>query len=1009
MRQAGGFTNRPGGSSLVEDASRSGGSGTPGKRTLVEQLQRGDSGPGAPAAPVELPHRSEMERRFGADFGAVRGYVGQRELLAEHDARAAAEGEIVAFADASPDREVVAHELTHVLQQRRAGGAVGAASRAVAPEHDAAELEADANAERVGADAGTRTLEAVQAPTASLHLDRNKPKPVNAPVPQTGGLGDWVGAGKAGKIFQNATTETFVDGGVKDSLEIRTHWTLAEFESYELETDAVMEAERTIHIQLARGSSILIRSRARSWFHADQLPNDVHAALHAPAKLIQHDGSIVVTDDKGLHILRTYPHPLGKAQSTESMLAGEPMLGFATPPEQRLREANQFAADTVPAYDANMLLIEGIMQDAPRAALGLRDYIKAKLGYESPSPDALAVARHTISRIETVVSHAATGYEGTDLLMHLGAMRRHLEKLLRSAEHAKPADKDVWDHALDAVKAIGKAAVGLGIAVKEIGLMARDLGMRGLDELANAFGYDIDWTAASSIGKAYQAGKSTGEIFTAIVGGIIDQWNKAIEHAGNGDFSLLMDLGAELALDLAIEVASIGAATPAVAAKHVGTGARAGARALELTQNAAEALARRAEDVIAKIRAALARAPAEARKALLDSLDVATGLSDGLRHALKHADTGGGPKVAVLDPGAIPRAIQRARGARAIGDARMAMGKLRGPAARKQGHGVVDALEQLAKTSGMSNAVHAIARKLADGDDKAKLAARLDDALGTWGKKLDDEVLASVLRRAADAGDPVLFLDNVDWVMGKRMKLEARQQLVRQAVGRTAPLDLRWLRTLTDLPDKMLEFMALDPSTHWKTFMKVSDKPSDYFPSSLKKQLAKTDYAEAGAKLRGVAGELIFVVDNIELPGGLQIVGRQVDAGPKKIDFQLENAAGKKAKLEVKAWNEKRWPEGACCELRQAQPPGPDEADGRAAPGREADRRRRVPRSVGCDRRREGRAQGDPRAAWSSRCRRDHVPRGQAQGRIGEAAKGPRDGGRRLRARDGGRPRGVRR
>jgi hypothetical protein len=114
------------------------------------------------------------------------------------------------------------------------------------------------------------------------------------------GLGDWVGAGKAGEVFQNATTEVFVDGATKDALELQTRWALAEFQSYELGTDAVMEVERTIHIRLARGSWILVRSRARAWFHADRLPNDVHAALHAPAKRVKHEGSIVVTDDKGL-------------------------------------------------------------------------------------------------------------------------------------------------------------------------------------------------------------------------------------------------------------------------------------------------------------------------------------------------------------------------------------------------------------------------------------------------------------------------------------------------------------------------------------------------------------------------------------------------------------------------------------------------------------------------------------------------------------------------------------
>ena len=803
----------------------------------------------------------------------------------------------------TPGKRTRTEQLQYERPRRGDGGA-GTAAPVELPHRVEPESGVDASGTHAQGAAPSSSLPSLP----SLHLGRNQAKPSpNAPAPQASGLGAWVGAGKAGKVFRNATIETFVDSGTKDSLEVRAHWTLAEFESYELKTDAVMEVERTIHARLARGSSIIIRSRARSWFHADQLPNDVHAALHAPAKLIKHDGSIVVTDDKGLHVLRTYPHPLGQAQSTESMLAHEPMLGFATPPEQRLREANDFAANTVPAYDANMLSIERIMQDAPGAAIGLRDYIKAKLSYESPSPDALAVARHLLARLEAVISHSATGYEGTDLVMRLGEMRQHFGTLLRAAETANSAEKDLWAHALDGVKAIGKAVGGLVLAVKEIGLMARDLGMWGLDELASALGCNIDWTAASSIGKAYQAGKSTSEIFTAMVDGIIDQWSKAIEHAGNSDLSLLMDLGAELALDLAIEVATAGAATPEVAGKRAGAAARSGARALELTGHAAEALARRAEVVISRTRAALANAPANARKALLDTLDVATGLRDGLRHALQLVNTSVGATIALLDPGEIPRAIARVRGARAISEAKAAMSKLRGPVARKQGQDVIDALEKLAKRPGMPDAIHAIARRIADGEDKAKLVAKLDAALGTWGTKLDGEVLSGVLRRAADAVDPVSFLDNVDWVMSKTMKLEARQQLVRQAVKRADSLDLRWLRALTDLPDEMLEFMALDPLTHWKAFEKVSTKPSDYFPRSLKKLLSKEDYARAGAKLRGVAGELLFVVEDIELPGGLRIVGRQVDAGVKKIDFKLQNAAGKQAKMEVKAWSERRW------------------------------------------------------------------------------------------------------
>jgi hypothetical protein len=236
------------------------------------------------------------------------------------------------------------------------------------------------------------------------------------------------------------------------------------------------------------------------------------------------------------------------------------------------------------------------------------------------------------------------------------------------------------------------------------------------------------------------------------------------------------------------------------------------------------------------------------------------------------------------------------------------MKKLRGPAARAQGQRVVDRLEQLANKAGMPDAIHALARRISDGKDKAKLVAALDDALSTWAPQLEPALLARALRRAADAVDPLKYLDDASWVMSRPgLSVDARQGLLRHSLRDKDPLDLRWLRELTDLPDDMLQFMALDAQTPWKTFMKVSTRPSDYFPSSAKKLLESKDYASAAARLRGVAGELIFEVPGIELPGGLKLVGRQVDAKRKKIDFAIQDAQGKKAKLEVKAWNQRRW------------------------------------------------------------------------------------------------------
>ena len=208
----------------------------------------------------------------------------------------------------------------------------------------------------------------------------------------------------------------------------------------------------------------------------------------------------------------------------------------------------------------------------------------------------------------------------------------------------------------------------------------------------------------------------------------------------------------------------------------------------------------------------------------------------------------------------------------------------------------------------MPDTIYAIARRIAEGEDKAKFVGALDKLLKGTARALDDDVVTGVLRHAADAVDPLAFLDNVEWVMGRKgLSAEARKALVRRTVLSESPLDLRWLRELTDLPEQMLEGMALDPATNWRSYMKVSQKPSDYFPSSLRKMLKDTDYADAAAKLRGLAGELVFVIEGIELPGGLQIVARQVDAAGKVIDFGLRDATGALAKLEVKAWTARRW------------------------------------------------------------------------------------------------------
>jgi len=80
----------------------------------------GFEGPGG-----ALPHSAAMERSFGEDLSGVRAHTGPaaRHACENLGARAYAYDGQVAFADASPDKGLVAHEVTHVLQERKAGGA----------------------------------------------------------------------------------------------------------------------------------------------------------------------------------------------------------------------------------------------------------------------------------------------------------------------------------------------------------------------------------------------------------------------------------------------------------------------------------------------------------------------------------------------------------------------------------------------------------------------------------------------------------------------------------------------------------------------------------------------------------------------------------------------------------------------------------------------------------------------------------------------------------------------
>ncbi|MBE1489301.1 eCIS core domain-containing protein [Plantactinospora soyae] len=126
------------------DGQRSG--PEPVQRSAVHEVLR------AAGRPLDEPTRTDMEARLGADFSDVRLHtdaLAQRSA-AEVGARAYTSGSHVVIGQSGADRHTLAHELTHVIQQR--SGPVADADDGhglrISDPGDAFERAAEANAHR---------------------------------------------------------------------------------------------------------------------------------------------------------------------------------------------------------------------------------------------------------------------------------------------------------------------------------------------------------------------------------------------------------------------------------------------------------------------------------------------------------------------------------------------------------------------------------------------------------------------------------------------------------------------------------------------------------------------------------------------------------------------------------------------------------------------------------------------------------------------------------------------
>ena len=129
---------------MFQEDLRVGGDGSE-QRKPAEAFQLATSGP-----PRPVPYQQEMEAAFGASFSHVEAYVGDPKAqagLADLGARGAAFRAQIAFAEENPKKELVAHELTHVVQ----AGEACQLSAKVSQASDQSEVEARRVAAQVAA------------------------------------------------------------------------------------------------------------------------------------------------------------------------------------------------------------------------------------------------------------------------------------------------------------------------------------------------------------------------------------------------------------------------------------------------------------------------------------------------------------------------------------------------------------------------------------------------------------------------------------------------------------------------------------------------------------------------------------------------------------------------------------------------------------------------------------------------------------------------------------------
>ncbi len=879
--------------------------------------------------PKRLPDsiRGDLESATGGSLDHVRIHADDHgsSVAAAHDARAVAIGAEIYMGDgqldtSSPDgRELLAHEVAHVVQAQAHPSTMQAATkRDERDERDenAAEVEADQFAAEfrksgsamswkptVGVNGATPMRKKgpnVLKPPASkpssspiVVPDKNHPAVKDGDGEQLIQTDKTTGRGKPAvlphknwKALATVAETVTVADDAGDNLSIEITYRLEERPADVGEVpDIWIHTERRALLTLGSGehAGATIVGQARVRIGPDealdpkvaisrQSIGPSHSAqvyLEASQEFVNvfgHSGRRSLQADGVDNDVLVYDDPLRTMMGLKRILKKQHVAGQGDAVAQLHHQAPK------------------LLEAAKLATAILEGHIKAiKSHHDGDSP--LPQVRWVLGDIANwLAANHLRGRGDSEEARQLRAVHR---RLLDRYETAKAVRAPERDHVDDVLGIPFRFVERTGEGLKEVGAMTVDAVALGVEALGKWKGtWNLNWEPISKYGKwVQQSGASSTDGLVTMVNGFADQWSDAIERAGNGDYSGVMDVGLDTVLMID------GARTTGNTA--IAKGAQIIAKVRELSKKA-RAVAGRVPTEVSHIVTAMAEAAdAFAAKQQAAGMQTAGG-----------PDLPGGPTAESIVAGlkAAKETYQARRLSQkldhSIATLKLRLGKTKAP----------DVAEWITRVQAVFGGDTEALGKFLDGVgirliEPAPFMRQVEALLGSTNLGSND--IATALRNIfnKEVLDPTTVLGEIQWLTTRTLSAESRSMLIRRAAKGEADLD--WIRR-SQLTDTELELMGRDTYTSWKEFELASDIESRRNRIASPKDKSGA-VINANTKARGIAGELVGA--EAELPDGLK-VKRRIASNNKEpsSDFEIVARDGSPAELEVKAHDPSNWP-----------------------------------------------------------------------------------------------------